>query len=202
MIRSKSSRSALGLAFIGFITAALVGLAGLAVFVDELAESGRAVPNLAQGLASLRAAWQNSSGNEFTGEATAWLFAASSVPVGIDWIARTSTRYGPFGENVKRAIRRINNLQRKYLMPFHTYLSLPALGLGLLHLVLSSCAANPLPELGLILTGILVVTGLLFKCKAVSVKFRRVLYQFHASLLVTGTLLVILYSGHALMELD
>ena len=108
----------------------------------------------------------------------------------------------PFGDTVKRFIRRANIIQRHYLMPLHTYLSILALGLGILHLTLSSCIANLLPELGLILMGVLVITGLLFKWKAVSKTFRKALYQFHASLIVSGVLLVILYTGHAVMDLD
>ena len=87
-------------------------------------------------------------------------------------------------------------------MRFHTYLSILALGLGILHLNLSYCAANPFPELGLILSGILVATGLFFKWKAVPAALRKVLYQFHASLIVSGVLLVILYTGHAVMDSD
>ena len=87
-------------------------------------------------------------------------------------------------------------------MPFHTYLSILALGFGILHLTLSSCVANVLPEMGLILSGILVAAGLLFKWKAIPTKIRKTLYQFHASLIVSGVLLVILYTGHAVMDLD
>jgi hypothetical protein len=202
MITNKTSWSILGLAFIGLMIVSLAGIAFLAVVVDELDEIGWAVPNFMQTYFSFREVLQNNTGNEFTGEATAWLFGASTVPVGIDLISRTVIRYMPFGEKVKGFIRRINNIQRKYLMPLHTWLSIMALGLGILHLTLSSCVGNPFPELGLILTGVLVTTGLLFKWKAVPSAFRKTLYQFHSSLIVLGVLLVILYTGHAVMGLD
>jgi predicted ferric reductase len=202
MNTNNTSSLSLGLAFIGLVIVSLAGIALLAVLADELAENGWAVPNLMQAFFAYLETWQNSTGNEFTGEATAWLFGASSVPVGVDLISRTVIRYAPLGQRVKGIIRRINNLQRKYLMPLHTYLSILALGLGILHLTLSSCVANPFPELGLILTGILVATGLLFKWKAVPSKLRKTLYQFHASLIVSGILLVILFTGHAVMGLD
>ena len=202
MITQKTSWSILGLAFIGLVIVSLVGIALLAVIVDELAENGWAVPNVIQASSAFLETWQGSRGNEFTGEATASLFGAASIPVGIDLLSRTIIRYLPLGERVKGFIRRGNNLQRKYLMRFHTYLSILALGLGILHLNLSYCAANPFPELGLILSGILVATGLLFKWKAVPADLRKVLYQFHASLIVSGVLLVILYTGHAVMDSD
>jgi hypothetical protein len=202
MTTVKISRSILSLAFTWLMIISLAGFALLIVLVDELAESGWVVPNFMQTYFSFRAALQNNTGNEFTGEATAWLFGASTVPVGVDLISRTVIRYVPLGETVKGFIRRVNNFQRKYLMRFHIWLSILALGLGILHLTLSSCIANPFPEWGLILTGILVVSGLLFKWKAVPSAIRKTLYKFHASLIVTGVLLVILYTGHAVMGSD
>jgi hypothetical protein len=202
MTTIKISRSILSLTFIGLLIISLAGFALLAVLVDELAESERAVPDFMRAFYSYREALRNNTGNEFTGEATAWLFGASTVPVGVDLASRTVIRYVPVGETVKNIIRRVNNTQRKYLMRFHTWLSIPALGLGILHLILSSCIGNPFPEWGLILTGILVTTGLLFKWKSMPANFRKVLYQFHSSLIVTGVLLVILVTGHAVMGLD
>jgi len=48
----------------------------------------------------------------------------------------------------------------------------------------------------------LVTTGILFKWKVVPAFLRKALYKFHASLMVTGVLLVILYIGHAVMGSD
>jgi hypothetical protein len=202
MTTSKPSWPILGLALAALGIVSLAGIVLLAVLVDELIETGWAAPYFMQAAFFYRETWQNSTGNEFTGEATAWLFGASCVPVGIDLISRTVIQYAPFGKTIKGFIRRINNTQRRYLMPLHTYLSIVALSLGILHLTLSSCVANPFPELGLILSGILVATGLLFKWKVIPTTFRKVLYQFHASLIVSGVLLVILFTGHAVMDLD
>jgi hypothetical protein len=178
------------------------GIALLVVIAYELTQSGWAISNFMQAYLSFRAALQNNTGNEFSGEATAWLFGISSAPVVFDLMSRTVFRYVPIGGAAKSFLRHVNNLQRKYLMPLHTYLSIAALGLGILHLILSSCIANPFPELGLILTGILVTTGLLFKWRAIPALLRKTLYKFHASLIVTGFLLVILFTGHAAMGSD
>ena len=126
MSTNRTSRSILGLAFIGLVIVSFVGIAVLAVLVDELAESGWAVPNFMQAYSAYRETWQDSTGSEFTGEATALLFGASSVPVGIDLISRTIIRHVPLGNRVKGSIRRTNSAQRKYLMPLHTYLSILA----------------------------------------------------------------------------
>jgi hypothetical protein len=202
MTTQKTSWQILSLAFIGLAIVALAGIAMLAVLVDELAESGWAVPNIMRALLTHSQAVRANTGNEFTGDATAALFAASVVPVGVDLISRTIIRYAPFGARVKGFIRRINNTQRKYLLPLHTYLSILALGLGILHLSLSNCAGNPFPELGLILAGVLTATGLLFKLKALPGALRKSLYKFHASLIVSGVLVAILFTGHVIMELD
>jgi hypothetical protein len=181
---------------------ALAGIALLVVIVDELAESEQTFPSIIQAYYSHRNSWQDSSGDEFSGEVTAFFFGASIIPLVIDLILRALVHYVPIGETVKKFIRRINRVQRKYLMPFHTYLSILALGCGILHLTLSTCAANPLPEFGLIITSILVTTGLLFKWYAIPKTIRKVLYQFHTSLIISGILLLILYTGHAVMVLD
>jgi hypothetical protein len=202
MITNKKSFPALGSVLTGVMIISLIGIALLFVIVDELDESGQTVPNFTQAYISLNEALKNNTGNEFTGEATAWLFVASSIPVVVDLIGRTVPRYVPIGGNAISFLRHINNIQRRYLLPFHTYLSIATLGLGILHLTLSSCIANPFPELGLILTGILVTTGLLFKCGAIPVILRKALYKFHSSLIISGILLAILFTGHAVMDSD
>jgi hypothetical protein len=202
MVTNKTFWSGLGLVLIGLMIILFAGIAVLIFLIDEIAEDGWAVPSFMQAYFSFRESWQDSSGNEFTGEVTAWLFGASCVPVGVDLISRTIICHVPFGETAKGFIRRINNFQRKYLMRLHTYLSIPALGLGILHLTVSSCVSNPLPELGLFLSGILVATGLLSKWNAGPKTIRKVLSKFHTSIIVSGVLLVILYAGHAVMDMD
>lgn len=139
-------------------------------------------------------------GNGFTGQAAAWVFGVSSLPVTIDLIYRHVICRFHVRSGIRNTISRLNAAQRKYLMPFHTYLSILALALGILHLRLSSCSANPLPEWGLIGMGILVGTGLMIKLKLSPTRFRRGIYKFHASLIVSGILATILLSGHLIMD--
>jgi hypothetical protein len=202
MATNKSPWSVMGWIFSVLIIIALLGITFLVVFMEEITEEGWVLPNVAKSNFPFLSAWQKNSGNEFTGDATALLFGMASVPVAIDLISRSVVRYTPVSEKLKGLIRRTNNKQRKYLLPFHSYLSILALGFGFLHLNLSSCIANPFPEWGLILSGVLVGSGLLFKWKAIPVKFRKPLYKFHTSLVVTGILLVILLVGHTIMSFD
>ena len=202
MIVNKSSRSFWGWMFVLLAIFALVVFALLVVVLHEIEEEGWAFSNIVESYIPFRTDWRQSVGNEFTGEATAWTFGIASAPVASDLILRSAIRYAPLSETMKVFLRRVNKLQRKYLMPFHTYLSILALGFGVLHLSLSTCVANPFPEWGLILSGVLVATGLLFKWNTLPKAFRKSLYRFHNSLIVSGILLSILLFGHAIMEID
>jgi hypothetical protein len=202
MFTKNSYWTILGWTFGGLIIITLFGFALLVVLIDEITGEGWVLPIVAKSSFPFLSAWQKSSGNEFTGDATALLFGMSSVPITIDLISRSVIRYTPVSEKLKGFIRSANNKQRKYLMPLHTYLNILALGFGILHLTLSTCSANPFPEWGLILSGLLVGTGLLFKWKVIPTKFRVSIYRFHTSLLVTGVLLAILLVGHSIMSID
>jgi len=202
MLQNNISRPVLVWVLIGLMVISLIGVTGLVILMDELVEEGWTPPRLIQGSFPFPQSLAENSGDEFSGEATAWLFGASLIPVAIDLFSRAILRNVPLGEPVKGFIRRINKFQKKYLMWTHTLLSILGLGLGIWHLALSSCAANPLPELSLFLLGILVVTGLLFKWNAVPKSFRKFLFQFHANLIVSGVILTILFTGHVIMDFD
>jgi hypothetical protein len=183
----------------------IVSLAGITLLVfpeNGLAESGGVIPDILKTFINNSRPLRDGIGNEFTGDATAWLFGVSSIPVVIHWISRIILRYIPIGESIKEVIQRINTIQRKYLMPFHIWLSTLALGFGIAHLTLSSCEGNVLPEIGLIIAGVLVATGLLIKLNLVPKSFRKALYQFHTSLIVSGLLLAILLIGHEAVSSD
>jgi hypothetical protein len=202
MNTQNKSRVFLFVLIIGLAVIILAGI-GLSLFVlDEVSEEGLAAPNFMRAFFPFGQNWPASTGDEFTGEATAWLFGASMIPVGLDLIFRFLLRLGFLGEASQGFIKRINCTQKKYLMPLHTYLSILALGFGILHLTRSSCALNPLPEIGLYVSGALVVTGLLIKWKVVPKSIFIVLYKLHTSLIVSGVLLVILVAGHSVMGLD
>lgn len=202
MTMGKTSLSGLGWAIIGLIIISLVGIAILVVIVDDLAESGQAVPSFFLPASPYREAWKDNGRDEFTREATARFFGQSIIPVGVDLISRAVIRYVSIGETPKRSIRHIIHFQRKSLMPLQPYLSILASGLGILHLILSSCAANPLPELSLFLLGILVASGLLSKWNAIPDTLRKILNKFHNSLIITMIILVVLFTGHAVMDMD
>lgn len=151
---------------------------------------------------SLRVGVEN-EGNEFTGQASGWLFGIACVPVIFCLMTRFINCRDFLQPRMKSALGWFARVNNKYFMPFHTYLSMLALALASVHLIFSSCPLNPFPEWGLIGAGILVVTGLIIKLRLavkISPKLVKGIYQFHASLVVSGILVSVLLVGHILMD--
>jgi hypothetical protein len=190
------------LGVVASITVLVVCLGALIVFngnetefeTEDFSEFDAEVP------LPLAEAEAESAGNDTTGQATAWVAGAGFVPLVVDWTTRQVLRRVPLREKIKSVVIRFNSFQRKFLMPLHTYLSVLALTLGILHLTLSSCPTNPFPEIGLIVMGILTATGLIFKWKKTPAALKKYFYKFHASLIVSGILSAILITGHLVMD--
>jgi hypothetical protein len=203
MRNDRSPLTTLGWVFAGLTLTILVAIALILFLWLEISEEGWRFPvSIIQSYFPSTTALNASVGDEFTGNATAFLFIASALPVVVDLSARWVNRYLPLHQTVKGFIQRLNGVQRKYLLPFHTYLSILALGFGFLHLGLSHCIANPFPEIGLILSGVLIGAGLLFKVKQLPKVLRKYLFQFHTSLIVSGLLITILFVGHSIMDME
>jgi hypothetical protein len=183
----------------------MVGGAGLLfLLVDEINEEGGQLTKLTSLLSfSFPLRWgEENEGNEFTGQTSGWLFGVGCVPVVFNLASRTINRNILLSPRLKRAVEWFTRTNKKYMMPFHTYLSIPAFLLASLHLLFSSCP-NPFPELGLITAGLLVLTGVLIKFRIaarISPRLLKWMYQFHASLLVTGLLVSLLIAGHLIMD--
>jgi hypothetical protein len=173
------------------------GVCGLAIMLDELGEEFKFNLNLPH-LSFLKD--RDTKGDEFTGQASAWIFGLASLPVVIDLTAKFVTRRKNLSAKLKAAIQQLNLRQRKYLMPWHTYLSIAALGFGFLHLFLSSCPAVFLPELGLAMMTIMVVSGLVIKVKIGPISWRKILCKFHLSLVVSGIVVMTLFLSHVILD--
>jgi hypothetical protein len=185
---------------VGLALLMAAGVGFLILLLDEAGEDGRDITGLSS-LLSLSSSWrggQENDGNEFTGQISGWLFGIACVPVAFSLTARLVGRRVALRPGVKGLHEWSTRVNRRYLMPFHTYLSIPALALAIFHLELSSCP-NPLPEWGLILAGILVATGVIVKLRIVPRLAKRI-YQFHSSLVVSAMLVGVLLAGHVIMD--
>ena len=185
-----------------FLMAAGMGL--LVVLLDEAGEDGINIAEFNSQLpfSFMGRANQENEGDEFTGQISGWLFGIACLPVVFNLTARLISRRVSLHPRLKELLEWFTRKNKKYFMPFHTYLSILALVVASLHLLISSCP-NPLPEWGLIIAGILVVTGLIIKLRIaskLSPKLPKGIYQFHASLVVSGILGFVLLAGHVFMD--
>jgi hypothetical protein len=195
----------IGAVLLGLGFMLVVGLGLLVFLLDEASEDREFLAELGSLLPfsfSNRAGIQANEGDEFTGQFSGWLFGIGSLPVILCLVARFVGRRVSQRSGLKNVLAWFNRLNNKLFMPFHTYLSLLAFGLALLHFLSSSCP-NPFPEWGLLIAGILVISGLLIKLRIASKVFPKsvkFIYRFHASLLVSGILVAVLLAGHTLMD--
>jgi len=139
-------------------------------------------------------------GNEFTGESTAWIFAAANLTVVFSLLARGLTRYAPLSADVKDRVKRLNQTQKKRLMRFHYFLNPLALILAFIHFSLSRCRSTSLPEWGLIVMAILAGIGMMVKYKVSPKIIRRTVYQIHTNPFLLGCLLLLLLIGHSIID--
>jgi hypothetical protein len=190
---------------IGLFILMAAGVGVLALLLNEASEDGELIAELTSLMPftfTVREGLQANEGDEFTGQTSGWLFGIGSIPVLLCLVARFINRRVSAQSTLKNTLAWFTRVNNKYFMPFHTYLSILALGLAILHLLFSSCP-NPFPEWGLIIAGILVVTGLIIKLRIAAKIFPKSVkyfYQFHASLVVSGILVSVLLIGHTIMD--
>jgi hypothetical protein len=139
-------------------------------------------------------------GNELTGESTAWIFAAANLPALLSLLVRGLIRNTGLAGNVKDRLKRFNQAQKRYLMPFHYLLNPLALLLAFIHFSLSHCRSSSLPEWGLAVMASLALIGMLIKFKVTPRGIRKTVYQIHTNPLPVGLLVIILLIGHSMVD--
>lgn len=139
-------------------------------------------------------------GNEFTGEAAAWLFVIANITVVISLLSKGIVKFTPLARTLKEKIKRFNRFQKKYLMFFHYVLNLTALTMAFVHFSLSRCAASFLPESGLALIAVIGVAGIFVKFKISPKSIRSAVYRLHTNPIPIGFILIILFAGHSLVD--
>ena len=189
---------------IGLVILIAAGMGLLVLLLDEAGENEITIAEFNSQLpfSFLGRGNQENEGNEFTGQTSGWLFGIACLPVVFSLTDRLVSRRVSLRPRLKGLLEWCTRVNKKYFMPFHTYLSILALVVATAHLLFSSCL-NPLPELGLIIAGILVATGLIIKLRIaskVSPKLLKGIYKFHASVVVSGILVSVLLAGHVFMD--
>jgi hypothetical protein len=77
-------------------------------------------------------------------------------------------RYFPLEPEIKRSIKKFNQLQKKHLMRFHYVLNPVALGMACFHFLLSSCQSSSMAEWGLIMVSLMVFSWFYFEVSVMS----------------------------------
>lgn len=139
-------------------------------------------------------------GNETSGLVAAFLFGAANVMVLLSILLRALNRSARISNSTKERLRKINKIQKKYLLPLHYILNPIAMIVALTHFFLSYCRSSSLPEWGLAGIAILVVMGVLIKLKMLPPKFRKPVYRFHTNPLPVSILLIVLFIGHGIVD--
>jgi hypothetical protein len=139
-------------------------------------------------------------GNEVTGQSAAWILAAANLPALLSLLARALIRHTSLAGSIKERIKRFNQTQKRYLMPFHYLLNPLALLLALIHFSLSHCRSSSLPEWGLAVMAALAVIGILIKFKFAPKNIRSTIYRIHTNPLPVGLLVTILLIGHSIVD--
>lgn len=145
---------------------------------------------------------KNEENNEATGQAAAWLLIAANLNVVLSLIIRGITRYAALPAQINDKIKRLNQLQKKFLLPVHYFLNPLALGVAFIHFIsaTSSCRASGLPEWGLVLMALITGIGVMVKFKLSPKILRKNTHQIHTNPIPIALLLVILIIGHAVVD--
>lgn len=139
-------------------------------------------------------------GNEATGQAAAWIFAAANFPVVLSLLLKGAINGIGMPEDFRNKLKKFNRTQKKYLMLFHYILNPIAVLFALVHFSLSYCRSSSLPEWGLAVMSVLALTGLLMKFKIVPSHTVKTVYQIHTHPLFIGILVTLLLVGHSIVH--
>lgn len=138
-------------------------------------------------------------GNETTGEIAAWLFGIANATVLLSFLSRGAIASSS-GETMKKAWKRFNRRQKKWLLPLHYVFNPIAALVAVLHFSLSSCRSTGLPEWTLAGLLTLLALGLAIKFKWAPKSLRRNIHSLHTHPLVVSAAFGLLFLGHQLMD--
>ena len=139
-------------------------------------------------------------GNEATGQVAAWLLASANLTIALSLLMKGAARFLSLVPEKKISLKKLNQLQKKYLMRFHYLLNPLALCAAFFHLLLSSCPSSSLPEWGLMLLVIMVGLGISLKFKVAPLWMRRVIYRLHTAPAAVSIMILLIVVGHLSAE--
>jgi hypothetical protein len=146
------------------------------------------------------AAGREERGEGASGQIAAWLFVLANFPVVLSILLKASGKVAPPSWNCKEAIEKINRRQKRYLMKLHYWLNPVAVGVAIIHFLLSECKAAAIPEIGLGVMFLLCFLGLIVTFQCAPASMRKTIFRFHTNpiLLIAG--ISILLIGHSMVD--
>ena len=139
-------------------------------------------------------------GNEISGLTTAWLLVLANLTIFLSILLKAMIHYFPLEPGEKSSIKRLNRIQKKHLMRFHYVLNPAALVLGCFHFLLSSCRSSFMPEWGLIMVSVMVLSGIILKFQLFPRKVGRLVYRLHTTPVLLILFIFLVVTGHQFVD--
>lgn len=112
------------IACLAFLMALLLFAAGGQALADDHREKGKhRRETIDRAFQGLRTHGKGDHGNETTGQIAIWLLAAANFTVITSVLIKGANRILPLGEERRRWLSKINQLQKKYLSSLHYLLN-------------------------------------------------------------------------------
>lgn len=143
---------------------------------------------------------RESRSGEALGQISAWLFGIANFPVALGAVMKRWVRSIPKGAGRKKVIENINHKNKQYLMTLHYWLNPLAAGAALAHYISVKSSGTFIPEIGLCLTLLICVMGVMVTLRRTPIGMRKAIYAIHTSPFALGGALALLWIGHAAMD--
>lgn len=143
---------------------------------------------------------EQEEGNETTGLATAALLVMANITVVMSLVVKLILSLMPNHATGRSSLIQFNGLQKKHLRALHYWLNPAALILAGTHFYLSTCGSTMLPECGLALMAVLVLTGLTLKMKFLPRTLSKPMRQVHTSSIGIILMTMVLIAGHTIID--
>jgi hypothetical protein len=135
-----------------------------------------------------------------SGQIAAWLFGIANFPVALSILLKAFGKLTPQSSNLKEAADKINRRQKRYLMKMHYWLNPVAVGVAIVHFLVTKCEATAIPEIGLGVMLLVCILGVMVTFRWSPASIRKTIFRFHTSPISLLAGISILLIGHSLVD--
>ena len=134
------------------------------------------------------------------GGLAAFLFGVANFPVVLSMLLKASAKLLQGRTGLRDRIRKINQQQKRYLMPLHYWVNPLAFGIAMAHFLSSVCRSTVMPELGMGAMLLVLILGLMMTLKLSPRSMRGTVFMLHTNPIVAILVFSFLVIGHAAMD--